>query len=273
MRMHDREVLMELARQRSLLRLQEDIDVLQRRSLLHSGRSLMPSLPNDTSISSNRMQTLHSAGLGRHNSIPLRSGLGLSHFLQDPTMIGLGRRPEDERAAFPSFYKSSRSPTRTPEESADKAVAAPHPKNPSKVIPHKAGNHKKILKRKPGTRDRRFNSSTPISLVASARSTTSTETLDLTGRQPMCMYIEADEDNLSEYQCYLRQQIEIFEVNPEDLQYNAQKMNKAVVLGQVGIRCKYCATQDPWERTRGAVYYSASLGGLYQAGKSRVIFH
>lgn len=123
-------------------------------------------------------------------------------------------------------------------------------------------------RRKPGSRDRRFNSSTPISLVASARSST-TVSLELTGRPPVSMYLDLDVNNLSEYQCFLRKQIELFEAKTEDLQYNAQKMNKAVVLGQVGIRCKHCAHEDPWTRTRGAVYYSASLGGLYQAGTSR----
>ncbi len=125
----------------------------------------------------------------------------------------------------------------------------------------------RATKRKPGARDRRFNSTTPISLVAAARSD-GTESLELSGRPPVSMYSEKDLEHLSEYQCYLRQQMEIFEANAEDLQYNAQKMNKAVVLGQVGIRCKHCAHEDPWARTRGAVYYSASLGGLYQAGKS-----
>jgi len=126
---------------------------------------------------------------------------------------------------------------------------------------------KKAMKRKPGSRDRRFNSSTPISLVAAARSD-NTEILELTGRPPVSLYVTKDTEHLSDYQCYLRQQIEIFEATPEDLQYNAQKMNKAVVLGQVGIRCKHCAHEDPWARTRGAVYYSASLGGLYQAGQN-----
>jgi hypothetical protein len=33
----------------------------------------------------------------------------------------------------------------------------------------------------------------------------------------------------------------------------------------VGIRCRYCARLPTWSRARGAVYYSATLDGLYQA--------
>ena len=135
-----------------------------------------------------------------------------------------------------------------------------------KEAPVKRGPQLLAKKRKPGTRDWRFNSTTPISLIVSARSSSTTVSLELTHRPPVSLYLDVDCDSLSEYQCFLRKQIELFEARTEDLQYNAQKMNKAVVLGQVGIRCKHCAYEDPWARTRGAVYYSASLGGLYQAG-------
>jgi hypothetical protein len=46
---------------------------------------------------------------------------------------------------------------------------------------------------------------------------------------------------------------------PDDVQWNAQGRNKAIVLGQVGIRCRYCARLPTWSRSRGAVYYSATL--------------
>jgi hypothetical protein len=116
--------------------------------------------------------------------------------------------------------------------------------------------------------DRRFNSSAgPLSLIASARGPDNQDKT-LTGRQPICMYMDCDDESLSEYQCFLRNQIELFEATNEDLQLNAQKMNKYVVLGQVGIRCRYCAKKATWTRARGAVYYSATLDGLYQAGQN-----
>jgi hypothetical protein len=61
--------------------------------------------------------------------------------------------------------------------------------------------------------------------------------------------------------------------NPDDVQWNAQGRNKAIVLGQVGIRCRYCAQLPTWSRARGAVYYSASLDGLYQAAQNMAKNH
>ena len=59
----------------------------------------------------------------------------------------------------------------------------------------------------------------------------------------------------------------------DDVQWNAQGRNKAIVLGQVGIRCRYCARLATWARARGAVYYSATLDGLYQAAQNMAKNH
>lgn len=58
-----------------------------------------------------------------------------------------------------------------------------------------------------------------------------------------------------------------------DVQWNAQGRNKAIVLGQVGIRCKWCSRLPTWSRSRGAVYYSATLDGLYQAAQNMAKNH
>ena len=118
--------------------------------------------------------------------------------------------------------------------------------------------------------DRRYNNPvSSMSLVASARADNNqTANQKLQGIRPIPMFLSCDEESLSEYQCFLRQQIELFEATNDDLQLNAQKMNKSVVLGQVGIRCRHCAQVPPWTRARGAVYYSATLDGLYQAGQN-----
>ena len=44
-------------------------------------------------------------------------------------------------------------------------------------------------------------------------------------------------------------------------------------MGQVGIRCRYCARLATWARARGAVYYSATLDGLYQAAQNMAKNH
>ena len=59
----------------------------------------------------------------------------------------------------------------------------------------------------------------------------------------------------------------------QDVQWNAQGRNKPIVLGQVGIRCRWCANLPTWSRSRGAVYYSATLDGLYQAAQNMAKNH
>ncbi|CAJ1966611.1 unnamed protein product [Cylindrotheca closterium] len=93
------------------------------------------------------------------------------------------------------------------------------------------------------------------------------------GQSPIVMYMDCDDESLSEYQCLLRKQIELFEANFDDVQWNAQGRNKAIEQGQVGIRCRHCTRLESWERARGAVYYSATLDGLYQAAQNMAKNH
>ena len=72
---------------------------------------------------------------------------------------------------------------------------------------------------------------------------------------PSTLYFDEDADHLSPYQCLLRQQIEAFEACSDDVQYNASRMNRGIVLSQVGLRCRHCADSPEWERANGAVYY------------------
>jgi hypothetical protein len=95
----------------------------------------------------------------------------------------------------------------------------------------------------------------------------------LSGRKPHTLYMPCDHDNLSEYQCLVRKQIEIFEARPEDVESNAKGRNKPIVLGQVGIRCRHCHELSPKNRQRGATYYPAKLNGLYQAAQSMASGH
>ena len=82
-----------------------------------------------------------------------------------------------------------------------------------------------------------------------------------------------DDESLSEYQCLVRQQIEIFEAGLAEVESNAKGRNKPIVLGQVGIRCRHCSKVAPKQRTKGAMYYPAKLNGLYQAAQSLASGH
>ena len=94
-----------------------------------------------------------------------------------------------------------------------------------------------------------------------------------TGRPPVVLYISCDDDSLSEYQCLVRKQIELFEAGREDVESNAQGRNRPIVMGQVGIRCRLCTMLPPKHRARGAIYYPAKLHGIYQAAQNMASAH
>ena len=98
----------------------------------------------------------------------------------------------------------------------------------------------------------------------------------MTNRPPIPLYLECDEDTLSEYQCLLRKQIELFEAGPGDIQRNAQGRNTPIRLGQVGIRCRHCARASPditAAQTRGSVYFSQTIDGIYQVAQNMSKVH
>jgi len=87
------------------------------------------------------------------------------------------------------------------------------------------------------------------------------------------LFIARDRDCLSSYQCLLRQQIELFEAVDEDVKSTMPGRNKAIVLGQVGIRCRHCAMLPARYRGTGATYYPAKLDRLYQAAQNMAQTH
>jgi hypothetical protein len=76
-----------------------------------------------------------------------------------------------------------------------------------------------------------------------------------------CLYLDGDEQYLTEYQCLLRKQLEIFEAVPNDLRGSTQGRNVRIVIGQVGLRCRHCANLPLAARTKGAVYFSQTIAG------------
>eukprot|EP00977_Amphora_coffeiformis_P006615 scaffold1428_cov159-Amphora_coffeaeformis.AAC.5 len=80
-------------------------------------------------------------------------------------------------------------------------------------------------------------------------------------RRGISLSLSVDSEMLSEYQLLVRQQLELFEAGPEDVESNTQGRKKQVAVGQVGLRCKHCAAYPLRARGRGAVYYPAKLSG------------
>lgn len=114
------------------------------------------------------------------------------------------------------------------------------------------------------------SSLTSLSLFGEAHQTSGISILNTSRRRslPLTLYMPCDEDSLSTYQCLARQQIELFEADSSDVESNAQGRNRAISLGQVGIRRRHCAFLVPKSRCRGATYYPAKLLGLYQAAQN-----
>lgn len=88
--------------------------------------------------------------------------------------------------------------------------------------------------------------------------------IEPTGRPALSLATDSDEDNLAPYQCLLRKQIELFETREDDIYLKAQGRNTPIRVGQVGIRCRHCASQKSKRVEGSAVLYSKTLNGIYQ---------
>jgi len=91
--------------------------------------------------------------------------------------------------------------------------------------------------------------------------------------QGIPLALHCDAEHLSEYQMAIRQHLELFAATPQDCESNTQGRKRAVVLGQVGLRCRHCRGAPLRSRGRGAVYYPAKLTGVYQAAQNMAQSH
>eukprot|EP00934_Nitzschia_sp_Nitz4_P009216 Nitzschia sp. Nitz4//scaffold115_size69933//1871//2638//NITZ4_005994-RA/size69933-processed-gene-0.116-mRNA-1//-1//CDS//3329533475//9206//frame0 len=114
------------------------------------------------------------------------------------------------------------------------------------------------------------NESTAASTVAAERDTTpAPENALLTGRPSVPLYLSCNPDHLSEYQCLLRKNIELFEATDHYVTSTIKGRNKPIVKGQVGLRCCHCAHVFPLEkRGRASMYFPRTMLGIYQAAQT-----
>ena len=82
------------------------------------------------------------------------------------------------------------------------------------------------------------------------------------------LFMDYDREVLTDFQCLLRQQIELFEAGPEDIQENVKGRIKPVRVGQLGIRCRHCAVRPLDARARGAMYFAYNIEGVYQLAQN-----
>ena len=85
---------------------------------------------------------------------------------------------------------------------------------------------------------------------------------------------ETDDEILSDYQVLLRRQIEFFEALPDDIRAFTAGRRKELSVAQVGIRCKHCAAVlEPFDRSKGSMYFPSTLRALYQAAQNMRTVH
>jgi hypothetical protein len=89
----------------------------------------------------------------------------------------------------------------------------------------------------------------------------------------MVIYNKMDEGRLTPYQCSARKHLEYFEADHSKVEEGAQGRNKAIVLGQVGIRCRFCAHLKRKEKAPAAAFYPSKLSGIYQSAQNIINSH
>ena len=83
-------------------------------------------------------------------------------------------------------------------------------------------------------------------------------------RQIISLSTNGDEQWLSEFLCFVRSQcIEVFTASPDDVA--ARVNSKKVLLGQVGIRCRFCAHQPHRDRAGRSSSFPSSINRIYQS--------
>mmetsp|Transcript_6191 Transcript_6191/g.15323 ORF Transcript_6191/g.15323 Transcript_6191/m.15323 type:complete len:691 (+) Transcript_6191:209-2281(+) len=76
-----------------------------------------------------------------------------------------------------------------------------------------------------------------------------------------------DAEVLNPIHCFVRNQLEFFSADEEDIAAPCPGRKSRVTLGQVGIRCKHCAKLKipPRARAKRTVCYPPNLGGIYHS--------
>ena len=85
---------------------------------------------------------------------------------------------------------------------------------------------------------------------------------------PLSLSIGADTEMLSPYQQLVRQSLEFFQLDLEELQRSDSSQVQGLTAGQVGVRCKYCANRPLHWRGRGSFSFPNRLARVYQAAQN-----
>jgi len=74
-----------------------------------------------------------------------------------------------------------------------------------------------------------------------------------------------DKEWLSDMDCFIRRNLEVFCANEEDVEIAQQDRKYPIHIGQVGIRCIHCAMKNGTAARGTAVAYPYSINGIYES--------
>jgi hypothetical protein len=90
--------------------------------------------------------------------------------------------------------------------------------------------------------------------------------LPLSPSSRVLLSIAEDRDFLSEQDCFIRQQVEVFCATLEDVEIAVEDSKFPIELGQVGLRCIHCSLAKHGPGASGnAVVFPYSINGIYEA--------
>lgn len=105
-------------------------------------------------------------------------------------------------------------------------------------------------------------------------SPTAMDTLELSAnsftmmKDPMPLSMNSDKDWLTPLHCFVRRHcVQVFTATQNDVSTPSKGKRKPIQVGQVGIRCPHCHSEDSTGKTRerGSVYYPTSISSIYNA--------
>lgn len=82
-----------------------------------------------------------------------------------------------------------------------------------------------------------------------------------------------DKNLLSSYQATLRQSLEFFLASEQDIESSQKGRKRKIQVGQVGIRCRYCAHLHPALQTNGACTFPRSKESIYMCAQNIAMAH
>ena len=121
------------------------------------------------------------------------------------------------------------------------------------------------------TNKKRSRSNLTVSTTSSKRTKHDVGSSDTSNSWSHSLAMETDKDNLTQYACFVREQIELFCVTQKEVDRIRETAGKLysnkrgeIVAGQVGLRCKHC---------QQVLSFPGTLNGVNASARNSVLKH